>query len=308
MEYLNKIRGILLLDGPEYVNTIKNKSNSERYWWEKLYLWFHDNFEMIMIAGGSICLALLLITHMNLKDKSICSNNYKKKQLKSQYGGLLTNNDGANTNTTSTDADNGEIDLGDNTTTTQPTSLTNNISDAGTSGAGTNGASGTGVSSLPTVISKSDTILKADARIEAAKKKADNILAGRGESSKTTNQQLRSKFLTDKAEKNITKAKDTIKNIPGKTLNVITSKSSSAWKSVKSGEALELGKDKFENAISNASNFTKQNAKAGYALAFTTFMVVGFGLFFVPTLILFVIGAVTLSIFNKQKTTFLSSI
>ena len=66
-------------------------------------------------------------------------------------------------------------------------------------------------------------------------------------------------------------------------------------------------KEKFSDALYNSKDFIRQHAKAGYALAFTVFMVAGFGLFFVPTLIMFIIGGITLAIFNKQKMVFLAN-
>ena len=298
IEYFTTVKEILFLDGRDYAQEIRDKSAAERNWWENIYLWFHDNFEMIMIVGGCILLALLIFNYLDGPSSCISRNKISKT---TQRGGdppipgansNSSSNSGANTSTPNQPASEPK----------QPASEPKQPASQPASEAKP------GETEPKPFVPKSDRVLNAEAKVAAAKKKAENILAGKSAPEKTTNQKLRSKFLLGRAEKNITNAKEAIKGMPGKAFGAVAGKSVAAWQSVKSGEALEKGKEKFEDALSNAGDFAKQHAKAGYALAFTTFMVIGFGLFFVPTLVMFVIGAVTLMIFNKQKMQFFESI
>lgn len=302
MEYFTTAKEILLLDGRQLVSEIRAKPKEQRKWWEKIYLWFHDNFEMVMIIGGCILLALLIYTYLD--DQSGCSDTRIKSKI--QHGGEP--GDGNQSTESSSNSSNvategNPISTAGNTKAPAGNTKTSARNTKAPTGA-TSVADTTTIEFRP----KSEIELKAQARVDAAKKKAEDILAGRAEPEKTTNQKMKAKFLSGRAEKNITKAKEAIKGMPGKAFGAVAGKSVAAWQSVKSGEALELGKEKFENVLSNAGDFAKQHAKAGYALAFTTFMVIGFGLFFVPTLVMFVIGAITLIIFNKQKMKFFENI
>jgi hypothetical protein len=291
---LTSIKNVLFLDGRKYAEEIRTKTEDNRTWWEKIYLWFHDNFEMIMIAGGCILLTLLLVSFLN--DSGSCSALAKSK--KTQHGGENTVPPGGVPVVPSESS--GSSDSSNNSSTQKPAA---NIAQKPASN-----QSNPIETKEPVFVPKTESQLKSEATIAAAKKKAEQILAGTAAPEKTTNQKMRSKFLTNKAEANLAKAKESIKGMPGKAFSKVAGKSVAAWQSVKSGEALEKGKEKFEDALSNAGDFAKKNAKAGYALAFTTFMVIGFGLFFVPTLIMFVIGALTLMIFNKQKMQFFGAV
>ena len=293
IEYFTTVKEILFLDGRDYAQEIRDKPDTERRWWENIYLWFHDNFEMIMIVGGCILLALLIFNYLDEPSSCTSRNKIKNTQLggdpdkntpEPTPGAISSSNSSDNVPTPNLNTPEVKPPAAKPATETKPEE------------------------SKPVFVPTSDRVLNAEARVAAAKKKAENILAGKAAPEKTTNQKMRSKFLAGRAEKNITKAKEAIKGMPGKALGAVAGKSAAAWQSVKSGEALEKGKEKFEDALSNAGDFAKQHAKAGYALAFTTFMVIGFGLFFVPTLVMFVIGAVTLMIFNKQKMKFFESI
>ena len=306
MNNLTSIQNVLFLDGRKYAEEIRMKTDTDRTWWEKIYLWFHDNFEMIMIAGGCIILALLLINFLG--ENGDCS--IKSKTGKNQHGG--------DTKVESHDSSASSSSNSSNSTGKPAANTGKPAANTGKPAANTGKpATNTGKpadttkpeeNKAPVFVPKTDAQLNSEATIAAAKKKAEQILAGTATPDKTTNQKLRSKFLTNKAEANLAKAKESIKDMPGKAFSKVAGKSVAAWQSVKSGEALEKGKEKFEDALSNAGDFAKKNAKAGYALAFTTFMVIGFGLFFVPTLIMFVIGALTLMIFNKQKIQFFEAI
>lgn len=307
MEYFTNIKDILFLDGRKYANEIRAKSENERKWWENTYLWFHDNFELIMIIGGCILLALLIFNYL---DSPSCSDGNKLVIRKQQHGGngKKDGNPDIALNTSSSN----------NTASVTPTTVTpiNNTSKLPSDTAettaeekkGDNKTDNTKPAGNKQFVPKSEAVLRAETRVAAAEKKAADILAGKDKPEQTTNQKMRTKFLSGRAEKNITKAKESIKGMPGKAIGAVAGKSAAAWQSVKSGEVLEKGKKKFEDALNNAGDFAKHHAKAGYALAFTTFMIVGFGLFFVPTLIMFVIGAVTLVIFNKQKKKFFENI
>jgi len=279
MEYFTNAKEILLLDGRQYVTEIRSKPDAQRKWYEKIYLWFHDNFEMIMIVGGSILLALLIFTYLD--EQSTCTDQSKNKPTitkpKTQNGG------------------GGAVD-----DTNKSPGASSNSSDST--------KDKTAAKPSKQFVLKPDSILDIEAKAAASERKRLDILSGKAVPEKTTNQKMRDKFLSSRAEQNIANAKAAVKNMPGKAIGAVVGKSAAAWKSVKSGEALEKGKEKFTNALGNAGDFAQQHAKAGYALAFTTFMVIGFGLFFVPTIIMFVIGAVTLVIFNKQKMQFFESI
>ena len=289
---LTSIKNVLFLDGRKYAEEIRTKTETDRTWWEKIYLWFHDNFEMIMIAGGCILLTLLLVSFLG--DSGSCGA-VPTKSKKTQHGGDNTIPQGGVPEVPAKpdDSSSGSSSGSNNSDTSKPAA---------------NPAQKPAETKAPVFVPKTESQLKSEATIAAAKKKAEQILAGTAAPEKTTNQKMRSKFLTNKAEANMAKAKESIKGMPGKAFSKVAGKSVAAWQSVKSGEALEKGKEKFEDALSNAGDFAKKNAKAGYALAFTTFMVIGFGLFFVPTLIMFVIGALTLMIFNKQKMQFFSAV
>ncbi len=320
MEYFTNFKDILFLDGRKYANQIRSKSKEERKWWENTYLWFHDNFELIMIIGGCILLALLIFNYL---DSPSCSDGNKLIIRNQQHGGdgkidskpdtagntSSSNNTPSVTPSTVT-ATNNTPKLPGDTGDTKPTANKGETKTGENKGDNKKNDTkdATKHAGNKPFVTKSEAELRADARAAATDKKVADILAGKAEPEKTTNQKMRSKFLSGRAEKNITKAKEAIKGMPGKAFGAVAGKSVAAWQSVKSGEALEKGKEKFEDALNNAGDFAKQNAKAGYALAFTTFMIVGFGLFFVPTLIMFVIGAVTLVIFNKQKMKFFESI
>jgi hypothetical protein len=309
MDYLYQIKNFIFLDGREYAEKIRNIPESYRKWWQIIYLWFHDNFEMIMIAGGCILLALLLISW--LYDDN--AGNIRTSKL---LGGGAGNDNKSNTTPQASS---------NNTDGTKP--VTNNntaikqgdkpiVPDITTANGGVKLVTATDNTVGPVkepqqaskFVPKTESQIRSEEQIAAAKKKSELILAGKLAPDKTTTQKMRAKFLSSKAEKNISAAKESIKGMPGKAFSSVAGKSVAAWQSVKSGEALELGKEKFENALSNAGDFAKAHAKVGYALAFTTFMVIGFGLFFVPTLIMFVIGAITLMIFNKQKLKFFESV
>ena len=299
MNNFTSIQNVLFLDGRKYAEEIRMKTDTDRTWWEKIYLWFHDNFEMIMIAGGCIILALLLINFLG--ENGDCS--IKSKTGKNQHGG--------DTKVESHDSSASSSSNSSNSTGKSAANTVKPATNTGKPAANTGKPADTTKpeeNKAPVFVPKTDAQLNSEATIAAAKKKAEQILAGTATPDKTTNQKLRSKFLTNKAEANLAKAKESIKDMPGKAFSKVAGKSVAAWQSVKSGEALEKGKEKFEDALSNAGDFAKKNAKAGYALAFTTFMVIGFGLFFVPTLIMFVIGALTLMIFNKQKIQFFEAI
>ena len=297
MDNLTSIKNVLFLDGRKYAEEIRTKNDTDRTWWEKIYLWFHDNFEMIMIAGGCVFLALLLISF--LRDSGVETT----KSNKTQRGG---DNTGPTVDVPVVpakpdDSSSGSSSVSNNSDTNKPAANPAQKPAA-------NPAQKPAETKAPVFVQKTKSQLTSEATIAAAKKKAEQILAGTAAPEKTTNQKMRSKFLTNKAEANLANAKESIKGMPGKAFSKVAGKSVAAWQSVKSGEALEKGKEKFEDALSNAGDFAKKYAKAGYALAFTTFMVIGFGLFFVPTLIMFVIGALTLMIFNKQKMQFFAAV
>ena len=306
---LTRIKNVLFLDGRKYAEEIRTKNDIDRTWWEKIYLWFHDNFEMIMIAGGCVFLALLLISF--LRDSGVETT----KSNKTQRGGDNTDPPGdvlvvpakQDDSSSGSSSSSNSFDKGKAAANTGKPAANTGKPAANTSKAAANTGKAA-ESKKPMFVSKTTSQLKSEATIAAAKKKAEQILAGTAAPEKTTNQKMRSKFLTNKAEANLANAKESIKGMPGKAFGKVADKSAAAWQSVKSGEALEKGKEKFEDALSNAGDFAKKNAKAGYALAFTTFMVIGFGLFFVPTLIMFVIGALTLMIFNKQKMQFFAAV
>ena len=297
---LTSIKNVLFLDGRKYAEEIRTKTETDRTWWEKIYLWFHDNFEMIMIAGGCVFLALLLISF--LRDSGSCGAEPTKSK-KTQHGGDNTDPQGGvpEVQAKPDDSSSGSSSGSNNSDTSKPAA--NPVQKPAA-----NPAQKPAETKAPVFVPKTESQLKSEATIAAAKKKAEQILAGTAAPEKTTNQKMRSKFLTNKAEANMAKAKESIKGMPGKAFSKVAGKSVAAWQSVESGEALEKGKEKFEDALSNAGDFAKKYAKAGYALAFTTFMVIGFGLFFVPTLIMFVIGALTLMIFNKQKMQFFAAV
>ena len=313
---LTSIKNVLFLDGRKYAEEIRTKTETDRTWWEKIYLWFHDNFEMIMIAGGCILLTLLLVSFLG--DSGVETT----KSNKTQRGGDNTDPPGdvRVVPAKQDDSSSGSSSSSNSSNTGKPAANTGKpaantgkpAANTGKPAANTGKpAANTGkpaAPKAPVFVPKTDSQLKSAETIAAAKKKAEQILAGTAAPEKTTNQKMRSKFLTNKAEANLANAKESIKGMPGKAFGKVADKSAAAWQSVKSGEALEKGKEKFEDALSNAGDFAKKYAKAGYALAFTTFMVIGFGLFFVPTLIMFVIGALTLMIFNKQKMQFFAAV
>ena len=299
---LTSIKNVLFLDGRKYAEEIRTKNDIDRTWWEKIYLWFHDNFEMIMIAGGCVFLALLLISFLG--DSGSCGVETTKSN-KTQRGG---DNTGPTVDVPVVPPELPDSSSSSNSFDKGKAAVNTGKAAANTGKPAANPAQKPAETKAPVFVSKTESQLKSEATIAAAKKKAEQILAGTAAPEKTTNQKMRSKFLTNKAEANMAKAKESIKGMPGKAFSKVAGKSVAAWQSVKSGEALEKGKEKFEDALSNAGDFAKKYAKAGYALAFTTFMVIGFGLFFVPTLIMFVIGALTLMIFNKQKMQFFAAV
>jgi len=310
MDYITKIKDILFLDGRKYADDIRHKQPNERKLWEKAYLWFHDNFELIIIVGGSILLIMLLFNYLD-EDGSCYNRPAGNKKHQHQKGGQGKSSESDSSsasentatpvettkkvdskNTSGETLSKPETTLDTSSTAKQETSNNKNKPDIKTTG----------------FVGKTQAQIDADTEIEAAKQRAADRIAGKLKPEKTTIQKMRAKFLSKKAETNITNAKEAIKGAPGKVFVNVASKTSSAWKSVKSGEALELGKEKLENVVGDAAGFAKKHSKSGYVFLFTTFMVIGFGLFFVPTLIMFVIGAVTLMIFNKQKMDFLGSV
>lgn len=262
MEWLNNTKDFLLLDGRQLAAKIRDKPDKERLWWEVVYLWFHDNFEKIIIIGGVMLLALLIYNYF---DEKGCSARLRGG---SQKGG----NDGL-----------------------ENTSNSSNSSNSG------------GSPPKPVSVGKTTEELRAEA-IKSATATAEKASATKEDkNNKDTNDKgdkgdkgaKEPGFIKKKAEENKLKIKNTFAATKGKA--------SAALQSLKSGEALELGKEKFADGLHNAMDFARQHAKAGYALAFTTFMVLGFGLFFVPTLIMFIIGGITLAIFNKQKMAFFAN-
>ena len=302
---LTRIKNVLFLDGRKYAEEIRTKNDIDRTWWEKIYLWFHDNFEMIMIAGGCVFLALLLISF--LRDSGVETTKSNKTQRGGDNTEVPSESSGSSSSSNSFDKGKPAANTGKPAANTgKPAANTGKPANPAQKPAANTGKPAE--PKAPVFEPKTYSQLKSEATIAAAKKKAEQILAGTAAPEKTTNQKMRSKFLTNKAEANLANAKESIKGMPGKAFGKVADKSAAAWQSVKSGEALEKGKEKFEDALSNAGDFAKKYAKAGYALAFTTFMVIGFGLFFVPTLIMFVIGALTLMIFNKQKMQFFAAV
>ncbi len=301
MEWVKNTKDFLLLDGRQLATEIRAKPENTRKLWEKAYLWFHDNFEMIIIVGGFILLGLLIYNYLgdegchvgdslstveskilgHSKSAPLISNQHPSRvynnlrldgssirKSQKQKGGADVNNSSSSTNTP--------------TPTAQTTLKTKNELRA---------------EAIQSATAAADA---ATAAKEAKKNKPGETGTDDKNDTKTNKEPG---FIKKKADENRLKVKTFVKNIKGNTLG----KASAAWESVKSGEALELGKEKFADALYNSKDFVRQHAKAGYALAFTTFMVIGFGLFFVPTLIMFIIGGITLAIFNKQKMAFLAN-
>ena len=264
MEWLKNTKDFLLIDGRVLAAKIRGKPENERKLWEKGYLWFHDNFEMIIIIGGIILLALLIYTYLDEKGSSMPRGGNKlskHSQISGQTGG--------------------QGETSDNTSGTASASV------------------GKTKDELRAAAIKDATEAAA---AKAAKSNKGKTPGGKADTDKSSGET--DGTTEDKTEnKNKISIKSSIKN----KLGSATGKASAAWQSVKSGEALELGKEKFADALNNSKDFVRQYAKAGYALAFTVFMVFGFGLFFVPTLIMFIIGGITLAIFNKQKMEFLAN-
>jgi len=268
MEWIKNTKDFLLLDGRVLAAKIREKPPNSRKLWEKCYLWFHDNFEMIIIIGGFVLLGLLIYTYLDDKGCSAISAKLLSKKNNRQTGG-------------------------------QPGETpSNNLSSSNSP-------------DTPTAsVGKTKNELRAEALREAteaaeanvAKKSKSKTPDGTTDNNKPS--EGTNSTTEDKTEsKKKLSIKTSIKNISG----TATGKASAAWQSVKSGEALELGKEKFADALYNSKDFVRQYAKVGYALAFTIFMVAGFGLFFVPTLIMFIIGGITLAIFNKQKMAFFAT-
>jgi hypothetical protein len=272
MEWLKNTKDFLLIDGRVLAAEIRGKPENERKLWEKGYLWFHDNFEVIIIVGGLVLLALLIYTYFDEKGCELINNkptNQKTQKKSGQIGGA---------NETP------GINLSSNTPTTYI---------------------GTGKT-------------KNELRAEAMKKAAEEAKAAAAEKAEKKNKSEgepssnKTFSISGQSSNSTENEKDSNQKISIKTsiknkLGTAAGKASSVWQSVKTGEALELGKEKFADALYNSKDFAQRYAKAGYALAFTVFMVAGFGLFFVPTLIMFIIGGITLAIFNKQKMVFLAN-
>lgn len=264
MEWLNNTKDFLLLDGRQLATQIRDKPDKERLWWEVGYLWFHDNFEKIIIIGGVILLALLIYNYF---DEKGCSARLRVQQNGGQNG----------------DPENA-------------------------------GNSSNSSSSPPKLAQTGKTTEELrDEAIKSATETADKKAAATAATATKAKEDKPNKDTNDKSEKGakepgfIKKKLEASKLKIKNTFAATKDKASAAMQSIKSGEALELGKEKFADGLHNAMDFARQHAKAGYALAFTTFMVLGFGLFFVPTLIMFIIGGITLAIFNKQKMAFFAN-
>ena len=253
MEWIENTKDFILLDGRILAAKIREKPEHERKLWEKSYLWFHDNFEMVIIIGGLILLVLLIYNHLDDKCASRPGkNNNNSITPQQQQGGQ---------------------------------------------GETPNNNSGTAQVS----IGKTKDELRAEAMKQAAETaqtaaaaKAEKKNKGQPQDGNTNSDKTAGATENDKSVDKKKGIKSSIKNISGAAAG-------------KASVALELGKEKFSDALYNSKDFIRQHAKAGYALAFTVFMVAGFGLFFVPTLIMFIIGGITLAIFNKQKMVFLAN-
>jgi hypothetical protein len=272
MEWLKNTKDFLLIDGRVLAAKIREKPENEQNLCEKSYLWFHDNFEMIIIIGGLVLLALLIYTYLDEKWCSVARGGNKS----SRHSLISNRQTGGQGETPSS-----------NSSSNTPTT--------------------------PTSVGKTKDELRAEAMKEAterasttAREKAAKKNKGQTPEGNTDNPSGQPSSSTTE-DKPHTNQKISIKSSIKNKLGAASGKASAALQSIKSGEALELGKEKFADAIANSKEFARQHAKAGYALAFTVFMVAGFGLFFVPTLIMFIIGGITLAIFNKQKMVFLAN-
>ena len=84
---INKSIDILCINGECYVNIIEEKEEAERTWYDKLYLWYHQNFTIIILVLGCLLFAsMIYFVWSNKTNKTITTN---KSNTQVQSGGFL---------------------------------------------------------------------------------------------------------------------------------------------------------------------------------------------------------------------------
>lgn len=78
-EIITQSIDILCVNGKCYVNMIEKKEEEDRTWYDKLYLWYYNNFINIILFLG-FCLLLSMVYYLFNKSKSNPTN-YKGSQL-----------------------------------------------------------------------------------------------------------------------------------------------------------------------------------------------------------------------------------
>lgn len=223
---MEKLYDIIFLDGRDLAERIHNKPYESRAWWEHAYLWFHNNFSIIMTIGGILLIVLILY---NLDRHTVVG---------SQLGG------------NSDSSDDMELNM----------------------------------------------------QLEAANKEEQSAM----ESSTKSEKKSGNKFLFGQSKKNLA----AIKNAPGNILKGVVAakdKAKERLKYIKSGKLASASKEKLSDGLTAAGDFVKGNSSTMYKIIFSAFMIIGFGVFFVPTIIMVILGGLTLMIFNKQKIEFLKN-
>lgn len=70
-EIINKTIDILCINGECYVNIIEEKKEEDRTWYEKFYLWYRQNFTIIILVLGCLLLiSMIYYMYSNTNNKN----------------------------------------------------------------------------------------------------------------------------------------------------------------------------------------------------------------------------------------------
>ena len=70
-EIINKTIDILCINGECYVNIIEEKKEEDRTWYEKFYLWYRQNFTIIILVLGCLLFtSMIYYMYCNTNNKN----------------------------------------------------------------------------------------------------------------------------------------------------------------------------------------------------------------------------------------------
>ena len=86
-ELINKTIDILCINGECYANIIEEKEDTERTWYDKFYLWYRQNFTIIILIIGCL-LVTSMIYYIWCKSNTVNNVQNGGKSLSGKVSGL----------------------------------------------------------------------------------------------------------------------------------------------------------------------------------------------------------------------------